>query len=408
MNAREQRGLTIAALCRLNRVDNVWVVPSQQGGDKKYLVDPKHETCTCPDFQETGGVCKHLYAVRFTMKRETADDGTVTETRSLTFTETKVYTQNWPKYNAAQATEKRRVQVLLNDLCRDLPERDCTHRRGPKPHSVKDSVFSMVFKVYCGLSSRRFSCDLQEAHERGHLSRPIPGMKVNSFFENPEFTPLLKDLIAKSAAPLAAVETSFAVDSSGFSSSRHERWYDERYGVTKSKCVWVKAHVACGTKTGIVTAVRILNKDSADHPQFRPLVEQTAATFTVKEVSADKAYTSNENFEAVADVGGTAYLAFKSNATGTCGGLFEKMLRYFKFEAETYLAHYHKRSNIEAVFSAVKRRFGDAVMSKTDVAMANEVLCKLLAHNLCCLIQEQEELGIVPVFFKDEETVGMA
>jgi hypothetical protein len=31
------------------------------------------------------------------------------------------------------------------------------------------------------------------------------------------------------------------------------------------------------------------------------------------------------------------------------------------------------------------------------------VLCKILCHNLTCLIQEQEALGIVPVFWKDEE-----
>ena len=41
-------------------------------------------------------------------------------------------------------------------------------------------------------------------------------------------------------------------------------------------------------------------------------------------------------------------------------------------------------------------------MSKTDAAMVNEVLCKLLCHNLTCLIQEQETLGIVPIFWKDE------
>jgi hypothetical protein len=35
--------------------------------------------------------------------------------------------------------------------------------------------------------------------------------------------------------------------------------------------------------------------------------------------------------------------------------------------------------------------------------MVNEVLCKILCHNLTCLIQEQEALGIVPVFWKDEE-----
>ncbi len=34
--------------------------------------------------------------------------------------------------------------------------------------------------------------------------------------------------------------------------------------------------------------------------------------------------------------------------------------------------------------------------------MVNEVLCKIICHNLTCLIQEQETLGIVPVFWKDE------
>lgn len=63
---------------------------------------------------------------------------------------------------------------------------------------------------------------------------------------------------------------------------------------------------------------------------------------------------------------------------------------------------YHKRSNVESTFSAIKRKFGDSVLSKTDTAMKNEVLCKILCHNLTCLIQEQETLGIVPVFWKDE------
>ena len=53
-------------------------------------------------------------------------------------------------------------------------------------------------------------------------------------------------------------------------------------------------------------------------------------------------------------------------------------------------------------YSAVKRKFGNSVTSKTDAAMVNEVLSKPLAHNFCCLNHEQEELGIVPVFLKDE------
>jgi hypothetical protein len=79
------------------------------------------------------------------------------------------------------------------------------------------------------------------------------------------------------------------------------------------------------------------------------------------------------------------------------------MFHFFRFNEQKFLGQYHKRSNVESTFSMIKRKFGDSVRSKTDTAMVNEVLCKLLCHNLCCLIQEQEELGISPVFWKDEE-----
>jgi transposase len=119
-------------------------------------------------------------------------------------------------------------------------------------------------------------------------------------------------------------------------------------------------------------------------------------------VSADKAYGSLENFEAVADCLGDAFIAFKDNTTGAAGGMFQKAFHFFQLNQEEYLRKYHKRSNVESTFSAIKRKFGDSVRSKTDVAMKNEVLCKILCHNLSCLIMEQEVLGIAPMFWKDE------
>jgi hypothetical protein len=369
MDAREQRGLIIAATCRLHRNDDgTWLVPSQTNRTTVgYVVNLEAKTCTCPDHVEGGFTCKHYFAASIVHKRDVLPDGTVIETKSTTLTEKVVYKQNWPAYNLAQATEKRRVRVLLSDLCRNLPERPRdARRRGPKPHLVADAIFSMTYKVYCGLSSRRFSTDLLEAHEKGFVSKPIPGAKVTAFFEDPYFTPILKELIGYSARPLRSVETAFAIDSSGFSTSRYERWYDHKYGVTRTKCLWVKTHIASGVKTNVVTAVRILDKDAADCPQFVPLLKETRQHFEIGEVSADAAYLSLENFEEVAGCGGQAFIDFKSNSTGGVGGMFEKAFHYFQFNQEEYMAHYHKRSNVESTFSAVKRKFGDSVMSRSD------------------------------------------
>ncbi|MBA4068207.1 MAG: transposase [Isosphaera sp.] len=403
MDVRAERGKHIAETGKLKRMGREWFVPSSSG-DGRYIVrpDPDLPTCTCPDFELRGMKCKHIFAVEYTVERERHADGTTTVTETLTVSATvqkkTTYPQQWRAYNAAQSVEKDRVQELLCDLCRGVPEPDRKPTRGQKPHTVRDSVFAMVYKVYSTFSSRRFSSDLREAHARGHLSRPVPGLKTVQFFENPAFTPLLKQLVHRSSLPLRAVETDFAIDSSGFGSNRFERWFDQKYGVTRQKCVWVKCHIACGVKTNVVTAVRILDKDAGDSPQFVPLLAETAGGFSVSEMSADKAYGSLENFEAVAGCGGQGYIAFKANATGAAGGHFEKAFHYFSFKREEYVRHYHKRSNVESTFSMIKRKFGDSVRSKTDAAMVNEVLCKLVAHNLCVLIQEEHELGIEPVF----------
>ena len=46
----------------------------------------------------------------------------------------------------------------------------------------------------------------------------------------------------------------------------------------------------------------------------------------------------------------------------------------------------------------MKAKFGDSVRSKTDQAQVNEILCKVLCHNIRMLVHEIHELGITPAF----------
>jgi len=105
-----------------------------------------------------------------------------------------------------------------------------------------------------------------------------------------------------------------------------------------------------------------------------------------------------DNFNAIEEAGATPYIAFRSNITGKAGGAFRRAFHYFSLNREAFLERYHQRSNAESTFSSIKRKFGDHVRSKTDVAMANEALCKTLCHSICVLIQESFELGINPTF----------
>jgi transposase len=88
------------------------------------------------------------------------------------------------------------------------------------------------------------------------------------------------------------------------------------------------------------------------------------------------------------------YIAFRVNSTPTEDSVYMRMFHYYSLKRDEFLSHYHKRSNVETTFSMVKAKFGDSLRSKTDTAMINEALCKILCHNLCCLVQSAYELGV--------------
>ena len=139
-----------------------------------------------------------------------------------------------------------------------------------------------------------------------------------------------------------------------------------------------------------LAAISITHDASNDSPQFGPLIRKTAQGFTIDEVSADLAYSSRVNLQAVENVGGKAYIPFKKNATGKAGSstIWKKMYHYFQLNREEFLEHYHKRSNIEATNAAIKRKFGETLKSKNPTAQVNGLLAKIVAYNLTVVIHE--------------------
>ena len=395
---RQQRGARIAAGLDLRKRGDDWIVPSQSGSGsyRVRLADP-HPTCSCPDHQLRRAKCKHIRAVEISLKREERPDGTtvVTETKRTT------YRQNWPAYNRAQTHETERFADLLAGLCRGIVQPKQAKGRPRLP--LADVAFAATFKVYSTVSGRRATSDLSAWQARGHLTRAPHYNRVFNYLDNPALTPILKALIEESASPLRAVETDFAVDASGFGTSRFVRWYDHKYGGEGRERVWLKCHLMVGVRTNVVTSVEVTPGAHHDSPYLPQLVNATAARFRVAEVSADKGYLSHKNLAAVDAVGGVPYVPFKSNTTGEGLDLWRRLFHYFNYNRDDFLAHYHKRSNVETAFSQIKGKFGDAVRSKTETAQVNELLCKVLCHNLCVLVGAIYELGIEPTFWAGGE-----
>jgi transposase len=260
-------------------------------------------------------------------------------------------------------------------------------------------VFASAFKVFSTFSLRRFQTDMKAAKENGYADKVPCYSTIGVYMEKPELTPVIKELIKITSLALASVENDFTIDSSGFGTSRFVKWFDHKYGKEVDTRAWVKAHLICGVKTNIVTAVELTMTNEHDTKFLPELVMQTAQNFTVKEDSGDKAYSSRANLELINELGAVPYIPFRKGTTGRAKNAptWKKMYHYFEFKNEEFLEHYHKRSHAETTFHMIKSKFGDSVRSKTEVAQVNEVLLKVLCHNICVVIQEMFELE--PDFF---------
>ena len=122
--------------------------------------------------------------------------------------------------------------------------------------------------------------------------------------------------------------------------------------------------------------------------------------------TARRSSSRHGHLNAVESVGGMPFVPFKSNTLEpTEAGAWARMYHLFIYRREEYMAHYHKRSNIETAFSMIKGKFGSSLRSRNDVGQINEALCKVLCHNIRVLVQAIHHIGIEADFFDVQRTM---
>jgi len=300
---------------------------------------------------------------------------------------------NWSALTNAQNAEKQMLQDMLQEMLSMVTIVVDPKKLGRKFSNPKDLLFCLALKTYTKLSSRRLNSDLEQAKANDFISNVPHFTTLMDFLKREELTDLLKELIHISALPVKNLEDSYAIDSSGFSSSQFGRWFDFKYGKESIRRNWVKAHVMCGVHTNIITSIELTEAHGADSPQLENLVKKTCKDFDVGVITADKAYCSRKNFQIISDHNALPFIPFKKNDTPKAKGykIWTRCFYYFTNYTQEYLQEYHKRSNVETCFAMIKQKFGKNLMTKNFTSQQNEILLKVLCHNLCCLIQEYHE-----------------
>ena len=320
----------------------------------------------------------------------------------------KRYKQDWKAYNLAQTNELSLfMDTLIELIDSTITVRKPLFKNGRPFSNFKDMLFCCVMKIYFGKSFRRNNSYLALAKGKNYIDNIPDFTTVNNYYNDPALIPLFKHLIEQSGLPLKELEEQFVIDSSGFSTSLFDRWFDYRLKRNKNIRKWKKAHITSGAKTNIITAINVTEGYSADSPEFENLIRKTAQNYEMKEVSADAGYFARRNFEIVSSVGAIPYIMFRSNASGKARGslVYKRMYEYFTKYKEDFLEHYHKRSNAESIHSAIKRKFGTHLYCKSEIGQINEILCLCLCHNICVLIQELFESNTILDFENCEKII---
>ena len=398
--ARARRGLEIAAKGRITVLPDGYRVPSQSRSTAYHVILDPEVYCPCDDFDERQQPCKHIYAALAAHRQERDPEADIIEAPPKVR-----YHRDWPTYNAAQEHEGEHFERLLRSLCDTVPQPERQPGRPGRPAlPLPDVVYALGLKTYSCLSARRVMSNLRRAECAGQMHCKPSRTSATRYLAKPTLTPLLRRLIEQSALPLRDIETIFAIDSTGFSGAANNRWFDYKHGYARKKSQWSKLHIMCGVRTNIVTAADCTPYESADVRFFDEFVRITDQNFQIEKVLADKAYPSHKNFHAVDDVGGIAYIPFQGRSVPRRKGakadpLWEKLYNLFTFHREEFDRHYHQRSNVESTIGAIKAKFGgEKLLSKTGPAQVNEVLVRVLCHNITMVIRAMYQLGINPEF----------
>lgn len=177
-----------------------------------------------------------------------------------------------------------------------------------------------------------------------------------------------------------------SVDSTGVKVSNRGEWLREKWHIHRG---WVKVHVAVEVRSGAIVGVAVSDERAAD-AQFLPeLVRQAQSLLPgqIRRVLADGAYDTRENFDFLRKEGIEAGIKIRLNASRKLKGatmarpvaVYERN-RLGEEEWERRYG-YNQRWRCETTFSAVKRVFGETLMSRRTDMMMREAILKFVQYN---------------------------
>jgi transposase len=208
-------------------------------------------------------------------------------------------------------------------------------------------------------------------------------------FDAPDYTTLWRREVVDDLGELAiprAEEHTLAVDSSGLSVTTRGEYLAHRYKVRRG---FVKLHAAVDVGTGAVVAATATGGRAGDAQRLPSLVREATKRLdgTIREVLADGAYDSRDNFDFLHEREIEAVVRMRKNANAKRrGGSAARPLavRERNLLGEGYWRFVHgygRRWAVEGTFSVIKRTLGENLRSRRGDLRLREAQRKAIVYN---------------------------
>jgi len=278
---------------------------------------------------------------------------------------------------------------MTTDLCHRAQIPLYRERHDPKIFTTVQKFYLYFYKIKRKLTLRDLVEDLKESNVVKYLGLTrIPNFSTLSYFLTtlPERLVLL---LKKAVDGIIPKSTKVIVDSTGFECTYPSHYYC--YRRDKPVDGFLTLHALIDQEHGYFREFIVTEKKHHDSTMLKPLVKRLGKA-RIEILYGDRGYDSEKNYRYLLRKKDCLPLILQKNMLKPieqCSGELRLEIREV-FDYGEYL----KRNKIEAIFSALKRKYSSSLRSRSVKSQRKELYLKVILFNM-----EKKITAIFLIFF---------
>lgn len=276
--------------------------------------------------------------------------------------------------------------ILLLSIIKLLPEAKPNTGKGRKPYDYRIVLLLSIMRI---LLNKRYADYEIELRSNPLLlkalgANTLPCKSTLNNYDIKIFTlPFLTDFNKKLIEAWIKKPVDLALDASGIRIIGRSIWYCIRTKKKSTKKECDKVHIGVSLCSHLIANFAITKGSKNDSPFLRTILNGYSKLGIIL---ADMGYSNKTNALFVSKKGGAFFSPFKKNAVASGMHAWAYMKKMWNMFPTICKSIYNKRNIVEAIFAALKKRYGDQLYARKYYTRRREMAFRFIAYNVRIII----------------------